>query len=163
MLGTFSPHPDFILTSVALVSPSAAVSVRSLSVCRSQKKSDPRRKQGEKANQSGQTGRTGGITYVFSLRSVAPYLPTGGYGYEQSKEEAEPGVFSRAPPRSRPEARTQWAALTCLLLQFRTSNCPPETLFSTDASKSSPKKILNTNQMEVQWIHIYSRIATLEK
>lgn len=89
------------LTSVALVSPSAAVSVRSLSVCGSQRQSDPRRKQGQKTNPSGQTGHT--LVEPFKRSPWGLGYPTfpREYGHEQSKAEAELGVFSRAPSEAK--------------------------------------------------------------
>lgn len=83
------------------------------------------------------------------------------YGYEQSKEEAELGVFSRAPPRSRPEARTHTAAaLTCLLLQFRTSSCLPRNPLFLLMPLKALLKIPDANQMEVHVCIFYYKNAT---
>lgn len=148
------PHrPVFSLTSVALVSPSAAVSVRSLSVCGSQRQSDPRRKQGQKTNPSGQTGHTLVEPFMFYFPGVGGTLPShGGMGMSKAKKRQSLGSSAEPPPRSRPEAHAQWATLTCLHSLFGTSICHP-TPFPLMPLKALLKKCL----MQIEWrfIHTY--------
>lgn len=69
-----------------------------------------------------------GRNHSRSFSGVCGPLPShGSMGLSEAKRRQSLGVFGRAPPRSRPEAHTRWAALTCLRLQFRTSVCvtPP--------------------------------------
>lgn len=152
VLGNPAPTaPVFSLTSVALVSPSAAVSVRSLSVCGSQRQSDPRRKQGQKTNPSGQTGHT--LVEPFTFFPWGLWYPTfpREYGHEQSKEEAELGVFSRAPSEVKTRGTRTVGHPDLFAFTVWNINLSPHP-FPMMPLEALPKKCLT----QIEWRFIYT-------
>lgn len=94
----YQPLSATIPTSVAVVSPSAAVSVRSLSVCWPQKGSGSRRKAGTESKPSGQTwSGTGRTDHFLSLWFLCVILPSHkNTSSSKAREGPELGVISRA-------------------------------------------------------------------